>query len=65
MEWEMPGYGPPGQQAAVSFNFNDQKRHIAFYAGATTIERFRDRLDGVDCGKAASGTAARIKSIST
>ncbi len=49
MQWGMPGYGPPGRDNAVSFNA--QKRHIAFYAGPTAIERFRDRLSGVDCGK--------------
>lgn len=49
MEWGMPGYGPAGQVNAVSFN--DQKRHIALYVGATVVERFRDRLDGMDFGK--------------
>lgn len=49
MQWGMPGYGPPGSDAVVSFN--SQKRHIAFYAGPAAVERFRDRLAGLDCGK--------------
>lgn len=49
MQWGMPGYGPPGQNNVVSFNA--QKRHIAFYAGPTAIERFHERLAGIDCGK--------------
>jgi uncharacterized protein YdhG (YjbR/CyaY superfamily) len=49
MQWGMSGYGPSGQDNAVSFNA--QKRHIAFYAGPTAIERFQERLAGVDCGK--------------
>jgi uncharacterized protein YdhG (YjbR/CyaY superfamily) len=49
MQWGMPGYGPAGQDAVVSFN--SQARHIALYAGPTTVERFADRLAGLDCGK--------------
>lgn len=49
MQWGMPGYGLPGRDNAASFNA--QKRHIAFYAGPTAIERFREQLAGVDCGK--------------
>lgn len=49
MQWGMPGYGPPGQDNAVSFNA--QKRHIALYAGPTAIERSREQLGGIDCGK--------------
>ena len=49
MQWGMPGYGPPGQGAVVSFNA--QKRHIAFYAGPTAVERFREWLAGLDVGK--------------
>ncbi len=49
MQWGMPGYGPPGRDNAVSFNL--QKRHIAVYAAAAAVERFRDRLAGIDCGK--------------
>lgn len=49
MQWGMPSYGPPGRDSAVGFN--RQKRHIAFYAGPTAVERFQDRLAGIDCGK--------------
>lgn len=49
MQWGMPGYGPPDSDAVVSFN--SQKNHIAFYAGPTAVERFRDRLAGLNCGK--------------
>jgi uncharacterized protein YdhG (YjbR/CyaY superfamily) len=49
MGWGMPAYGPPG--AAFSVAFNDQKRHIALYAGTTAVTTFADRLSGVDCGK--------------
>ena len=49
MQWGMPGYGPEGGDASVSFN--SQKRHIAFYPGETAVQRFADRLGGVDCGK--------------
>lgn len=49
MQWGMPGYGPPRCDNTVSFNA--QKRHIAFYAGPIAVERFQDRLSGIDCGK--------------
>jgi uncharacterized protein YdhG (YjbR/CyaY superfamily) len=49
MQWGMPGYGPEGADAVVSFN--SQKHHIAFYAGATAVARFSGRLEGLDCGK--------------
>ena len=49
MQWGMPGYGPVGADNVVSFNA--QKRHIAFYAGPAAVERFADRLAGLDCGK--------------
>ena len=49
MQWGMPGYGPPGQDNAVSFNA--QKRHIAIYVGPTAIERSQEQLAGIDCGK--------------
>lgn len=49
MEWGMPGYGPAGSANVVSFN--EQKRHIAFYVGGPSIERFGARLAGIDCGK--------------
>lgn len=49
MHWGMPGYAPAGQPAVVAFN--SQKRTISFYPGPTAVERFRERLAGVDCGK--------------
>lgn len=49
MQWGMPGYGPAGADALVAFN--DQKRHIALYVGATAIAAVADRLAGIDCGK--------------
>lgn len=49
MQWGMPGYGPSGADPVVSFN--SQKQHIALYAGPTAVERFADRLGGIDCGK--------------
>lgn len=49
MQWGMPGYGPADADAVVSFN--SQKQYIALYLGATAIDRFADRLAGVDRGK--------------
>ena len=49
MQWGMPGFGPAGGDNVASFNA--QKRHIAFYAGPTAVERFGDQLAGIDCGK--------------
>lgn len=49
MQWGMPGYGPAGSDAAVSFN--SQKQYVALYIGATTLDRFADRLQGIDRGK--------------
>ena len=49
MAWGMPGYARPGADPSVAFN--SQKRHIAFYAGSVAVERFADRLIGIDCGK--------------
>lgn len=48
MSYGMPAYGPPG---APVIAFNNQKQYVAFYAGATAVARFADRLAGVDCGK--------------
>ncbi len=52
MEYGMPAYGPPGD-AVAGVAFNNQKQHIAFYAGQAAIETFKDQLavPGVDCGK--------------
>lgn len=49
MEWGMPGYGPPGASAVVSFM--DQKRSLSFYPGPTAVSLFAERLQGLDCGK--------------
>ena len=49
MQWGIPGYGPEGADAVLSFN--SQKQYIAFYAGPTAIARFVARLVGADCGK--------------
>ena len=49
MQWGMPGYGPAGADAVVSFN--SQKQYVALYLGPTAIDRFADRLAGVDRGK--------------
>lgn len=49
MSYGMPGYGPADAPPVVCFN--NQKGYIAFYAGATAVERFQDRLGGADCGK--------------
>lgn len=49
MRWGMPGYGPAGADPVVSFN--SQKQHVALYVGETVVERFADRLEGVDRGK--------------
>jgi uncharacterized protein YdhG (YjbR/CyaY superfamily) len=48
MSYGMPAYGPPGAPVVA---FNNQKQYVAFYAGATAVTRFADRLAGVDCGK--------------
>ncbi|HYE44633.1 MAG TPA: DUF1801 domain-containing protein [Caulobacter sp.] len=52
MEYGMPAYGPAGDPK-VGVAFNNQKQHIAFYAGETAIEKFKDQLavPSVDCGK--------------
>jgi uncharacterized protein YdhG (YjbR/CyaY superfamily) len=50
MEYGMPAYGPAGEKD-IGVAFNNQKQHIAFYAGATAVDRFADQLAGVDCGK--------------
>lgn len=47
MEYGMPGY----RKGEYLTSFNSQKNYIAFYAGQSAIEAFRDRLKGADCGK--------------
>lgn len=49
MQWGMPGYGPAGADALVSFN--DQKNHIALYVGQAAMAVAGDALAGLDCGK--------------
>ncbi|MDO9335210.1 MAG: DUF1801 domain-containing protein [Caulobacter sp.] len=52
MEYGMPAYGPPGERD-IGVAFNNQLRHVAFYAGQTAIEKFQAELavPGIDCGK--------------
>lgn len=49
MQWGMPGYGPPGGDAVLSFN--SQKQYIALYIGAAVIAAFESELIGIDRGK--------------
>ncbi len=49
MQWGMPGYGPEGGDALVSFN--SQKNYIALYIGRGAIEAFADSLGKLDNGK--------------
>lgn len=49
MQWGMPGYGPPGEDAQVSFNV--QVRHVALYVGQGALTAFKARLKGADLGK--------------
>ncbi len=52
MEYGMPAYGPAGDRE-VGVAFNNQKQHVAFYAGHTAIENFKAELavPGISCGK--------------
>ena len=49
MQWGMPGYGPPGADARISFN--NQKNYIALYAGRIAIDAHKARLKGASFGK--------------
>lgn len=49
MQWGMPGYAPPGRDAAVSFN--SQRNYISFYPGRAALEAHRDTLKGASFGK--------------
>lgn len=49
MQWGMPGYGPPGEDARISFN--GQKNYIAVYVGQTVVDRYKPRLKGATFGK--------------
>lgn len=42
MQWGMPGYGPEGRDAVVSFN--NQKNYISVYPGKAALDEHRDRL---------------------
>lgn len=50
---ESIAYGMPafhrGEDLVTAFA--SQKRHIAFYAGATATQRHAEALAGIDCGK--------------
>jgi uncharacterized protein YdhG (YjbR/CyaY superfamily) len=52
MEYGMPAYGPAGDKE-VGVAFNNQKQHVAFYAGQTAIQKFQAELSvpGISCGK--------------
>jgi uncharacterized protein YdhG (YjbR/CyaY superfamily) len=52
MEYGMPFYGP-ADAPAVGVAFNNQKQHVAFYAGHSAIETFKTELGvpGINCGK--------------
>lgn len=49
MQWGMPGYGPPGGDALISFN--SQKGHISVYIGKTTIDDYKALVKGATFGK--------------
>lgn len=49
MQWGMPGYGPPGEDARISFN--SQVRHIAVYAGKAAVDTFKPHFKGATFGK--------------
>jgi len=48
MQWGMPGYGPPGSDALVSFN--NQKGYISLYPGRAALEEHRGKLRGASFG---------------
>jgi uncharacterized protein YdhG (YjbR/CyaY superfamily) len=48
MQWGMPGYGPVGSDAVVSFN--NQKNYISVYPGKAALEEHRDSLKGASFG---------------
>lgn len=52
MEYGMPAYGPVGDKV-VGVAFNNQKQHVALYAGETAINTFAQELKvpGISCGK--------------
>ena len=48
MQWGMPGYGPAGSDALVSFN--NQKNYISIYPGRGALEEYRGKLKGATFG---------------
>ena len=48
VDYGMPTWSEGGEVKAA---FASQKGYIAFYAGEATIERHRDQLKGISCGK--------------
>ena len=48
MQWGMPGYGPEGSDAVVSFN--NQKGYISLYPGKAALEEHRGKLKGASFG---------------
>ncbi|MDB5470363.1 MAG: hypothetical protein JWR84_1923 [Caulobacter sp.] len=52
MSYGMPAYSPKGRPD-IGVAFNNQKQHVAFYAGQKAILRFAAELSvpGIDCGK--------------
>ena len=49
MQWGMPGYGPPGADALISFN--NQKGYISLYIGKSTIDAHKALVKGASFGK--------------
>ncbi|WP_267383420.1 DUF1801 domain-containing protein [Sphingomonas sp. GC_Shp_2] len=49
MQWGMPGYGPPGSDARISFN--SQKGYISVYLGKSTLDRHKASVKGAAFGK--------------
>jgi uncharacterized protein YdhG (YjbR/CyaY superfamily) len=49
MQWGMPGYGPPGSDAVISFN--SQKGYISLYIGNVVLEKYRGQLKKASLGK--------------
>lgn len=52
MSYGMPFYARP-DAPENGIAFNNQKQHVAFYAGQAAIQKFEKELDvpGIDCGK--------------
>ena len=48
MQWGMPGYGPSGSDAIVSFN--NQKGYISFYPGRDALAPHRGKIQGASFG---------------